>query len=334
MNNTISKFLHEVSSSGLNVIDIGSSGELNPKWDRIKKFINLIGFDPNAEECERMNAIKTSFRSAKYLPYAIGGKSSLQDFYITKNLYCYSFLEPNFKWLKRFSFSELFEIDNVQKIQVSTLAEVKELSGFDVDVIKCDTQGLEYQILSTSKEFLSRSFYLEIETGFTENYSGETTYAQIDQFLRQEGFLMFDININHRIARKGPFENLKTGNEQILWAESTWLKDYCYLISENKIDPRELNREKVLKVIILCSLMGCYDFGYELAVVFKDLGLIESSELQKLKEIAEWKIKKEHFVNGMIILLMRLMKSQYREQVYKSVERSLSYNRLFSRSTS
>lgn len=182
-----------------------------------------------------LNKLPHNYNSATYLPYAIGGENDEAILYKTKSIYCYSLLKPNLAWLRRFSFSDLFEIIAEEKIRTHKLCEVPEIKDLDVDVIKSDTQGLELPILSNAGDLLDRTFYVETETGFTENYIGETTYSQIDDFMRSRGFLLFEINVDHRISRKNAFENYPNSKHQLLWCEAIWLKDYIELERENRL---------------------------------------------------------------------------------------------------
>lgn len=81
--------------------------------------------------------------------------------------------------------------------------------------------------------------YVDIETGFSENYIGEIVYAQINEFMRCNNFLFFDIDTDHRISRDNIFKDSVQG-EQILWCEVTWLKDYVVLREQNKLDKKIL----------------------------------------------------------------------------------------------
>ena len=101
----IKQFLKEIT--GINFLDVGSSGALDNKWNILEPFICLIGFDPNAEECERMASLPNNFLSLKYLSYALAGEVGTQTLYKTNSIYCYSLLQPNTSWLNRFSFSNL-----------------------------------------------------------------------------------------------------------------------------------------------------------------------------------------------------------------------------------
>lgn len=284
----IREFIKEIK--GINFIDIGSSGNLNAKWRNIEPYINMIGFDPNAEECQRMSALPHNFRSLEYLPYAVAGDEQEHTLFKTKSIYCYSLLKPDTNWLNRFSFGDLFEIIGKEVIKSVLLSKIEALKNLDVDIIKTDTQGLELPILSNADDLLDKAFFVETETGFVENYKGETTYAEIDLFMRSKGFILFDLNTNHRIPRNNQFKYEATGSEQIMWCEATWMKDYVSLFEKGLINVNAVNREKALKVLILCSLQGCIDFGFELAVLFNQLNLLDSKDLTALKDKKGWLI--------------------------------------------
>jgi len=282
----IRQFLKEIN--GINFIDIGSSGSLDAKWKRLEPYINLTGFDPNAAECERMTALPHQFRRLQYLPYAISGDAGRYTLYKTNSIYCYSLLRPNMEWLRRFSYSDLFESAGEEQVDTLRLSDVDTLKDKDIDIIKLDAQGMELPIISNTGSILDKSFFVETETGFLENYIGETTYAQMDTFMRSKGFLLFDINSNHRITRNNLFKEVSTDHAQILWCEATWLKDYVSLIKNGNLEPGDISREKAMKVLIIYALQGCLDFGFELAQLFNQLNLIDHNELKALENKNNW----------------------------------------------
>lgn len=276
--------------SGLTLIDIGCSGGVDARWMPVRRLLNVIGFDPNEAECRRLNAAAHPYRSMRFLPYAIGGETTVADLYCTRSAPCYSLLRPRHEWLGRFSCADLFEVEKTVQVPVRRLGEVPELQGIDVDALKLDTQGLELPILRSSSELLDGVFYLETETGFTENYVNETTYAELDLYLRSRGFLLFDLNPFHRVARNNPMQRQATGREQILWCEAVWLKDYVALARADAAAVRGLSRDKALRILGLCAVQGCYDYGLELAQLFCDSGLLDRMELARLGNAREWRL--------------------------------------------
>lgn len=323
----IQSFIDRLGSSGINLIDIGSSGSLDAKWQPIHRFINLVGFDPNAEECRRQNSLPSKYKSSTFLPYAVHGKNGEETLYKTKSIYCYSLLKPNKEWLGRFSFCDLFDVLAEEIISVRAIDQIKELDGFQPDAIKIDVQGLELPILRKATALLDSAFYIETETGFTQNYHGETTFAELDRFMQENGFLMFDINTNHRIPRNNRLKNFPSGREQILWAEAVWLKDYVALDRRGKLDALNLDAAKAKKILILCALQRCYDFGLELAELFHSKGWISSVELHSLSQVEGWNLTSErgegedilstHSAVSLPTRLFRLLPKRLRQALHK-----------------
>ena len=321
----LSKIKLQDIGGGFNFIDIGCSGNLDSWWTPINHMINLYGFDPNKEECERLSGISHGFNSATYLPYAIADTDGERQLYKTKSISCYSLLEPNKNWLKRFSFDHLFEVEGSEKVPTRKLTSIPELDNLDVDIIKVDSQGLDLAILSNAAHLLDRTIYIEAEPGFTENYVEENTYAQIDSFLRANGFLLFDFKLN-RIPRKNLIGASGKAKGQLLWCESMWLKDYIHL--DGKKELKSLTRAKALKSLILCGMVGCYDFGYELAEFYYSKGLVNPDELTMLKNVDNWVITKKEeetippFFYELVELTVRLLPWRYRKAIAMSADKA------------
>ena len=267
---------------GIHLIDIGASGAPDPRWAPIASKVNLVGFDPNQAECARLNALPGTYRSATFLPYAIADREGAHTLCRTRNKFCFSLLEPDSAWLNRFSYRELFEVLGREAVNARPLSAVPELASVDVDALKVDAQGIELRILQSSGAVLDRAFYVETESGFVSNYRGESTQAEVDLFMRERGFLMFDINPNHRITRANAFAKGVDTRAQPLWCEAVWLKDYP------RLGTADLTRAKALKALLLCAAHGFLDFGLELAECFGRDGLLTEAEVQALRDPLAW----------------------------------------------
>lgn len=273
-------------AGGINLIDLGASGTLSSYWSRIENMINLYGFEPNEEECKRLASGDNNFASATYIPLAIAGNSGKYTLFKTRSKYCWSLLEPNEEWLRRFSYSYLFEVESTSEIEAFSLEDVEQIREIDVDAIKLDTQGLELPILENAPSKVKSAFLIETETGFVENYKGESTFAQISSFMKNNHFLLFDLNPNHRISRNNELSEISR-NQEMLWCEALWLKDYFELENQGKLN---IDKAKALKSLILCANHGCIDYGLELADLFVKKNLINNEEYQNLKNKDSWNL--------------------------------------------
>ncbi len=286
----VTEFIGEISG-GINMVDIGCSGTLNSKWAPIENAINFSGFDPNQEECSRLAALPMKFRSVTYHPYAVAGHDGPATLYLTKSKYCYSLLKPDTEWLRRFSFYELLELVGEEPVSVVKLSSIKEFQNVDLDILKIDAQGMELEILSGAGKLLDDAIYVETESGFTPNYIKESTQAQVDEYMRSKGFLLFDL-ILYRVPQNNAFKDANPTRAQLLWSESVWLRDYISLYKTNRLIPgKNINRVKALKSLVICAVQGCVDFGLELAKIFHALHLLSDAEFARLSDEREWKLE-------------------------------------------
>lgn len=273
----------EINQYRIHFLDVGCSGALDQKWSELFPILSYTGFDPNADECKRLTAQPHPFKEARYLPYAIHKEKGTHVMYKTESIYCYSLLRPNHPWLNRFSFSDLFNETGTESVLCTTLNHLAQAEGLRADIMKLDTQGLELPILQSGDELLKNAICVETETGFMENYIGETTYAQIDEFMRSKGFLMFDISI-HPVGRKNFLSEY--GRHQPIWCESLWLFDFIG-------QKRKPDREQAMKALSICRELKYPDYGFELAVYFKELGVLNSDELADLSKTESWNVHRE-----------------------------------------
>ncbi|HEY5701798.1 MAG TPA: FkbM family methyltransferase, partial [Gammaproteobacteria bacterium] len=284
-----SELTAEDIGGGINLLDLGASGAVPAYWKPLAHLTNLVGFDPNRDECRRLENQESEFLSQRFLPYAIAGEENMFTLFKTNNIYCWSLLEPNTDWLRRFSISERFEVKDAEEMPARTLGGIPELENADIDAMKIDTQGLELPILNSAEDIVRDCILIETETGFCENYLGETTFDQIMEYMRAMGFGLFDINASHRVSRANAFSN-KTRNEQILWCEAIWLRDFCQIDANHMA---RVSRQKALKALCIFANHGCVSFGLEAAGCFADHGILSSGELQSLSDdTASWAIGK------------------------------------------
>jgi hypothetical protein len=216
--------------------------------------------------------------------------------HLTKSIYCYSLLRPDHKWLNRFSYAELFSDRGTIEVPCVTLADLVSKEGLAADILKLDTQGMELQILEAAGSMLDDVLCIDAETGFTCNYYGETTFSQIDSFLRKQGFLMFDMQM-HRVGRSNPLKN--TGLQQPLWCESLWMRDY---VGEDRI-PTPAQARKALQISKFLSLC---DYGYELAVYCRNKRVLDDNESAFYCRVSFWQ-KPASFLTILFLHAVRLL---------------------------
>lgn len=318
-------FLNEIK--GINFLDIGCSGSLPGKWKPLWKWINLFGFDPNKEECERVKKSgDKKYLSTTVLPYAIYDQSGEKILYKTQSMYCYSLLKPNIDIVNSFySYKEMFEVKETEKVQTKALDEVEEIKDEDIDIFKIDSQGVEVPILSRAQQILQEAIHVEIEFNFIDSYIDQkSSFGEIEKIMLSNNFLLFDLNSNHRMPRNNHFKS-NYQNEQLIYSEATWLKDYIGLYQKGLLNKKTISRQKALKALVICNLQGALSYGLELAKLFEKLGLISQIELQACAKIENWNLKQKaslwrKTVKKIIYFMLRLTPYPLRYAIKNELE--------------
>lgn len=187
----------------------------------------LIGFEPAPGECEKLNAIAASVSDGiRYLPHAIGdGKGHL--LHITNVPMTSSIYEPDGQSNSVFAnLAELMVV--VKKIPVET----KRLDDLDlggpVDFLKLDIQGAELMALEHATKTLEAVSVLQCEVEFVPLYKNQPLFADVDRFLRSQGFQF--LQFAYTMGR--PFKPLVANNNpnqsisQTLWGDAVYVKDF------------------------------------------------------------------------------------------------------------
>ena len=178
------------------LLDIGAVGNPPSRRLPLKDDIHLIGFEPNKEECRKLNESGCGYKKSEFLPYAIGERDEKRSFYITENHECCSLLKPNFNWLERFDYGSLFNIN--QKIEVETLSldSIAKFRDVRVDALKIDAQGNELPILKGAESILNDVFYRNLSQVFTRTTKRKQPLINYAHILILKDLLAWKCSLN------------------------------------------------------------------------------------------------------------------------------------------
>ena len=190
--------------SPLSLIDIGAVGNPPSHWLPLKDEIHLIGFEPNKDECKKLNESGCGYRKSEFLPYAIGQCDEKRPFYITEYHECCSLLKPNFEWLQRFDYGSFFDLKQTIEVETLSLDSIEKFSDLRVDALKIDAQGNELPILHGAESILKDVFLIEVESGLHKNYENETTFEELSPYLKEKGFTCMEVFTQPAQKRKKP----------------------------------------------------------------------------------------------------------------------------------
>jgi FkbM family methyltransferase len=178
----------------LNVVDVGARGASLGELQPLRKFINYFAFDADSAEASRLESEHDQgFKSFRIFPYFVGGRVGAMTFHLFDTLACSSALSPNPRFLQ-FAVPG-FSVKRSVEVESKTLDSILETQlDEDIDVIKLDTQGTEFEILESSPESLSKALLVEVEVEFFEIYKDQKLFADVCQLMRERGFDLLYLN--------------------------------------------------------------------------------------------------------------------------------------------
>ncbi|HIK21912.1 MAG TPA: FkbM family methyltransferase [Synechococcus sp. M44_DOE_062] len=247
-------------------MDLGSPEIYTPLLE--KGIAEVIGFEANARECEKLNRaalLSDGARQTKrrYLPYAVGD-GSRRTFHITNTGYTSSLFPPNIKLLSEFhGLAELCQVVEVQEVDTVRLDDVKEIE--DADWLVLDAQGAEVDILRGATQLLKKVVVVQTEVLYIPHYEGQPLFGDVDVELRKHGFLIN--GITHFSCPPMKALPAQPYRPQLGWSDFIYVRNFMNL--------RELeDRKRLALAVILHEIYGSHDLC---AHVLKEHDAVTSS---------------------------------------------------------
>ncbi len=250
------------TSARVKIVDIGANPLGDPPYATLLRSGNadLVGFEPNREALDKLNAEKGPFET--YLPYAVGdgGRHTLH--------FCFSsgmtsLLEPNPDVLKFFSnFINWGAVLSTEEIDTIRLDDIPETAG--ADFIKMDIQGAELMVLQNAKQRLADALVVQAEVEFLPMYKNQPLFSDVEKFMRECGFVLHHLDdIQKRTILPLMVNNsLYSGINQLLWADAIFVRDFTKI--DNFSDDQLLSASAIVhdcykSFDLAFHLLGEYD---------------------------------------------------------------------------
>lgn len=260
------------------LVDVGASCGLDTLWKVFGDHFRAIGFDPIVHEIDRLKAAETNPK-IHYECAFVGRKEAERDRPT-------STLET--PWFPRTTaalYQEISKKDYAQEVfnqgqEIVHSDKSIDLDSFikpdeyqAVDFLKIDTDGHDFAVLQGAENLLKEGgvLGLSVETNLQGYYDDQAnTFSNVDQFLRQLGFTLFDLDI-WRYSRSALPRTFyydipaQTQGGQAMWAEAVYFRDLsCPSYSDEwGFDASE---QKILKLASLFELYGMPDCAVELLI--------------------------------------------------------------------
>ena len=221
----------------INILDVGAALAERPPYQSLVEVGRgkIFGFEPNREACERLN--REYGNSHRFFPFFVGdGGPAI--FHETNWAPTGSLYEPNSRLLEKFqNLAEVVTPVATHAVNTTRLDDIAEIG--DIDFIKIDVQGSELVVFENASRALSGALLIQTEVEFVELYKGQPMFADVDTFLRANGFQFHTMNGVSGRAFKPLVANgdVNSAFRQSLWADALYVRDWMRLedLSETKL---------------------------------------------------------------------------------------------------
>ncbi|MDX2254566.1 MAG: FkbM family methyltransferase [Pseudanabaenaceae cyanobacterium bins.39] len=229
-------------------------------WGLFSPNLTIYGFDADEEACEVANADLEARQidwKEVHIPLALGKAEEERTLYVTKAPMCSSLYLPNEPYLERFAgLPELVNVDFSIQVETNTLDDFCELEEIDeISFLQIDVQGADLDVLKGASKILDSVSAIQIEVEFSHLYVDQPLFADVDMFLRNQGFTLFDISTAYRVRANFPIcSKIRAG--QLLWGDGFYLRD--------PIQSKSQNPDQILKIACIADVLEFPDYALEL----------------------------------------------------------------------
>lgn len=188
-----SKTASAIKDNPIRVVDVGARGQIPDEISPLSNFIDYLGFEADEKEAASLIADRNSkYFRFRIINQFIGTKEGPVQFHLYRHLGESSSLEPEPSYGV---FNSELSIDRTIEIGGTTLdALVRNKTIGEVDFIKLDTQGTEYDILLGGKEAIKSALLIETEVEFLSIYKGQKLFHDVARLLYEHDFYLVYLN--------------------------------------------------------------------------------------------------------------------------------------------
>lgn len=241
----------------INILDVGAAFIERPPYQSLVDVGRgrVFGFEPDKKACEQLN--RKYGNPHRFFPFFVGDGGPA-TFHETNWAPTGSLYEPNSRLLEKFqNLAELVTAIGTHAVTTTRLDDIAEIG--DVDFIKIDVQGSELVVSQNAARSLGSALLIQTEIEFVELYKGQPMFADVDTFLRANGFQFHTLNGFSGRAFKPMVANgnVNSAFRQALWSDAIYVRDWMHLedLSEAKLRNYAILAHDILRSYDLAHLV-------------------------------------------------------------------------------
>lgn len=234
-------------------------------WNIFAPNLTIYGFDADADACNAANADIEARQvnwTEKHIPIALGKSVGEAPLYVTNSLACVSLYPPNKSYVSRFSgLLESMDLCFTMNVETTTLDTFCQTEGIhEIDFLQIDVQGAELDVFEGASALFERSVLaIQTEVEFSHLYVGQPLFADVDIYLRKQGFTLFDLMVESRPRTRATISS-KLHQDQLLWGDAFYMRD---LLRED-IEMNLKTSEQIFKLACIADVLHFPGYALEL----------------------------------------------------------------------
>lgn len=236
------------------VADVGALGGLLPELAPLARQVRAVGFDPDAEECARLNAdAEAAGLPHRFLPYAVTGTDGRRSFHVLRKEASSSLLPPNRDYHDRFPESERMDVMRTVEVETRAFGPLLAAEGERAEFLKLDAHGVEGEILDSLLDTQWDDLlgaHMELLLG--HHYVGQGTLGSMHDTLRRHGLELY--SLKRYSSRRASFDASRHASRgQLAFADGLYLRN-----------PAQLDEAQRRRLAVVAAAFRHYDLAHEL----------------------------------------------------------------------
>jgi FkbM family methyltransferase len=253
------RFAAEVSADPIVLADVGARGEAEQPWRALSgDTLRVVGFEPDEQECERLN--REAGEGHDYLPVALWSEPGRVPVHVAEFPGCSSVHPPDMEFLSSYSDEHWRPRRTVSAVEfdATTLDAVAADHDLEIDFLKVDTQGSEWEILMGARNVLSsQAFGAVVETWTAPVHEGQRLTGDVMTLMHEHGFAPFDVNVAAAWSRRATGDSDLGGKRQLMGLDVLFLRQPPVWSGQHP-------PLKLLKAAAIANAYGFPDYALEI----------------------------------------------------------------------